>query len=162
MEEINLRFCPRCGVEHKLSEFKREPKPGRYPGSCVYSGRDARISKPPKTKTTKPPPVYLDASYLPKKRVVGLFPRIQTIFSHSYRARANGNNGKIIYQEWEDLKEKYNNTCLCCGRRSPEVEITLDHVLPLSMGGRNTIENAQPLCLSCNCKKSTKYIDYRP
>lgn len=80
-------------------------------------------------------------------------------YNRNRRARIDGNGGKITAQEWVDLKEKYNNTCLCCGRS--DVEMTLDHVVPLILGGKNVIENAQPLCKSCNCKKHSKHIDYR-
>lgn len=78
------------------------------------------------------------------------------------RARLIGNGGTITKEEWQWLKEFYNFTCLCCGRREPEIKLTLDHVLPLTMGGKNVIENAQPLCKSCNSSKHNKHIDYRP
>lgn len=54
--------------------------------------------------------------------------------------------------------EKYGNICLACGSAE---NIQIDHVLPVSKGGLNVIENYQPLCRSCNAKKSDKVIDYR-
>jgi 5-methylcytosine-specific restriction endonuclease McrA len=78
------------------------------------------------------------------------------------RAKIKGNGGKITAQEWQALTKKYNYTCLCCKRREPEIKLVRDHVLPLDKGGKNTIDNIQPLCVSCNCKKHTKHIDYRP
>jgi 5-methylcytosine-specific restriction endonuclease McrA len=47
---------------------------------------------------------------------------------------------------------------LCCGRP----EITLDHIKPVSRGGKHTASNVQPLCKFCNSSKMTKTIDYRP
>lgn len=76
------------------------------------------------------------------------------------RARKLAGGGDISAKEWKELKEKYGNKCLCCGRT--DVRLTLDHVIPLSLGGLHNIENAQPLCLSCNSQKHTKEIDYRP
>lgn len=61
-------------------------------------------------------------------------------------------------QEWLDLCNRYGNICLCCGQALP---LTVDHVKPLSKGGTNTIDNIQPLCLSCNSSKGAKEIDYR-
>lgn len=81
------------------------------------------------------------------------------ISDHKRRARKIGNGGVITKQEWVDLCNKYENKCLCCGRG--DVDLTIDHIVPISVGGRNVIENAQPLCRSCNCKKHTKTIDYR-
>lgn len=40
--------------------------------------------------------------------------------------------------------------------------LTLDHVIPLAMGGGSTVENLQPLCKWCNAKKADRAIDYRP
>jgi 5-methylcytosine-specific restriction endonuclease McrA len=81
-------------------------------------------------------------------------------YSRNRRARKMKNCGSITSKEWEDLRNKYGNRCLCCGRSG--IELTLDHVLPLSMGGEHSINNAQPLCRSCNSSKNDKHIDYRP
>jgi len=77
----------------------------------------------------------------------------------NYRARKAAVGGKISGNEWKELKEKYKNTCLCCKRTN--VKLELDHIIPISKNGRNVIENAQPLCRSCNAKKNAKMIDYR-
>lgn len=77
---------------------------------------------------------------------------------HLRRARLWKANGSHTPKEWEDLKEKYGNICLCCREKKP---LTVDHVIPLSKGGTNDIENIQPLCVSCNSRKGTKIIDYR-
>jgi 5-methylcytosine-specific restriction endonuclease McrA len=81
--------------------------------------------------------------------------------SRNRNARERGSNGKITAAEWETLKAKFGYTCLCCKRSEPEIKLTLDHVLPLAKGGKNVIENAQPLCGSCNYSKGAKHIDYR-
>lgn len=81
--------------------------------------------------------------------------------TRKYRARKLGNGGTITAKEERWLKEFYDFTCLCCGRKEPEIKLTLDHVIPLKLGGRNTIDNAQPLCQSCNSKKHIKNTDYR-
>lgn len=58
------------------------------------------------------------------------------------------------------IREYYGNICLCCRRNN--VKLTVDHIVPISMGGGDIIQNIQPLCGSCNSKKSRKIIDYRP
>lgn len=63
--------------------------------------------------------------------------------------------------EWINLKKEFKNICLSCGRSEPEVKLSVDHVVPLSKGGTNSIANIQPLCVSCNCKKNARTIDYR-
>lgn len=75
------------------------------------------------------------------------------------RALKKGNGGKITTKEWRDLLDKYDHRCLRCGRN--DVKLTIDHVLPLIKGGPNIIENAQPLCHSCNAWKKDKHIDFR-
>ena len=70
-------------------------------------------------------------------------------------------DGKYTANEWLEIKHKYDNKCLSCGRAEPEVKITPDHVIPLSKGGNNTIDNIQPLCWGCNAAKQDRIKDYR-
>ncbi len=74
------------------------------------------------------------------------------------RENAEGNHS---FEEWIALKKYYKNKCLCCGKTELEVMLTQDHITPLIKEGTDYIENIQPLCQSCNCKKYTKIIDYR-
>ncbi len=77
------------------------------------------------------------------------------------KALSRGSEGKISYLDWKWMKEKYFYLCLSCFKREPEIKLTQDHVVPISKGGNNTIDDIQPLCKSCNSKKYTKIIDYR-
>lgn len=80
---------------------------------------------------------------------------------HRYRAKKRGNGGRYTAQEWRGLKAQYHYRCLCCDKQEPEIQLTVDHVIPISLGGPNVISNIQPLCLLCNSRKSNKHIDYR-
>lgn len=81
--------------------------------------------------------------------------------AHNRRARIKANGGRFTAQEWRALKEFYDFACLQCGKCEPEIKLTPDHVLPLKLGGTNSIDNIQPLCGTCNNKKGAKHIDYR-
>jgi 5-methylcytosine-specific restriction endonuclease McrA len=85
-------------------------------------------------------------------------PESRKVSFHNRRAREKSVGGKISKKEWRDLCIFYNNQCVSCGNNG---KLTLDHVRPLVSGGENTIQNAQPLCKSCNSVKHTKTIDYR-
>lgn len=59
--------------------------------------------------------------------------------------------------------------CLKCGFRPGDLpkgnnsnHLTIDHIIPQSLGGNNTENNLQTLCLRCNREKGNKNsIDYR-
>lgn len=78
---------------------------------------------------------------------------------HLRRARLLGLAGTFAAADWRAVCAFYGNRCLRCGCRGP---LTLDHVIPVSKGGRNDTSNFQPLCFSCNVTKGTRTDDYRP
>ena len=71
-------------------------------------------------------------------------------------ARIKGSVGSFTHKEWSELKNKHKSTCPCCGLR--DSNLTIDHIIPISLGGQNTIDNIQPLCLKCNIIKGNRYI----
>jgi hypothetical protein len=45
------------------------------------------------------------------------------------------------------------NRCQYCGHRFPTSELSLDHIIPRSMGGKATWDNIVCACAECNVKK---------
>lgn len=74
------------------------------------------------------------------------------------RSRKLRAEGSYTNEEFAALCKKYGNKCLCCGACKP---LHADHVVPLSKGGNDFIDNIQPLCRVCNSSKHDKIIDYR-
>ena len=62
--------------------------------------------------------------------------------------------------EFNDLIKFVGFKCPCCGVQFSTTNISVDHILPLSMGGSNYIDNIQPLCVDCNVRKNAKEINY--
>lgn len=48
------------------------------------------------------------------------------------------------------------NTCQFCGHALPASELTLDHVMPRSRGGRSSWENLVACCYGCNNRKGDR------
>jgi 5-methylcytosine-specific restriction endonuclease McrA len=75
---------------------------------------------------------------------------------HNRQARIRGAEGNHTYKEWENIKKENGYICVHCGKKEPEIKLTRDHIIPISKGGTNYIENIQPLCGACNSKKHNK------
>lgn len=74
-------------------------------------------------------------------------------------AREKGADGLHTYDEWVSLCKLHNNKCVICGNKD---KLTKDHIIPLSKGGSDYIQNIQPMCRSCNSKKNNKIIHDNP
>lgn len=59
------------------------------------------------------------------------------------------------------IKNRDNFKCCNCGvsvADEPTLLLEVDHIIPLSRGGRSSIENLQTLCWKCNRTKSNKLV----
>jgi hypothetical protein len=74
------------------------------------------------------------------------------------RARKVGQPDQLSTQDIDTIIEFYDFTCLKCGKKPAN---SPDHVIPLSKGGTNTLDNLQLLCLSCNKSKGDDETEYR-
>jgi 5-methylcytosine-specific restriction endonuclease McrA len=75
----------------------------------------------------------------------------------SKRAKAVG--GEFLYETKQEIFKRDKGICQHCG-----IEVSMkrggnasfDHLIPVSWGGKSTLENGQLLCKSCNSSKSNK------
>lgn len=71
------------------------------------------------------------------------------------RQRAARLSGYHTLAQWRACLAFYGHRCASCGATGT---LTRDHIIPLSRGGSDRIENIQPLCPSCNSRKGAKLI----
>ena len=72
------------------------------------------------------------------------------------RALKASSDGNFTDEEFQLLCEVFENRCVYCHKELP---LTADHMIPLSKGGSDSIENIVPACQSCNSSKGTKAYD---
>lgn len=60
-----------------------------------------------------------------------------------------------------DILKRDGFRCVLCGRTAGEgVKLHVDHIVPVSKGGKTIHKNLRTLCESCNWGKSDKYDEY--
>ena len=72
------------------------------------------------------------------------------------RGRLLNIEGTFTADEWAAKLATANGRCTYCGE---EAALTMDHVVPVSRGGTNWIDNLVPACGPCNFSKGTSDVD---
>lgn len=77
-----------------------------------------------------------------------------TLNEYSYKEQR-----RLMTKELKDqIKKRDNYTCQLCGKYMPdEVGLHIDHIIPISKGGKSIPSNLQVLCSKCNGKKSNNF-----
>jgi len=58
--------------------------------------------------------------------------------------------------EWERALRRARHACTYCGATG--VPLEMDHIVPISRGGRHAIANVTPACKTCNASKHNKLL----
>jgi 5-methylcytosine-specific restriction endonuclease McrA len=77
-----------------------------------------------------------------------------TLYGHTERARRLGRPGEIEPADWVKWCAAFGHYCAYCGSGVPWPVV--EHVIPLSRGGDNTIFNVVPACERCNSTKHAR------
>lgn len=72
------------------------------------------------------------------------------------RKRYLAADNDLTREQWLAIRLAWDEQCAYCG--DPAGSLQRDCVLPLSRGGRYTIENVVPACRSCNASKSNQEV----
>ena len=87
----------------------------------------------------------------------------RTLSAEKRRALIYGNtpiNELLTEPQWQAKLTEYNHRCAYCGCKlgyaKGDKHPTLDHVIPVSRGGKHSASNIVPSCLHCNCSKNAK------
>lgn len=63
---------------------------------------------------------------------------------------------KISKDKRFDVLTQYNGRCAYCAKFG---ELTIDHLIPVSRGGRSVYHNLAPACVDCNQAKDDMTVD---
>lgn len=71
------------------------------------------------------------------------------------KTRRNKNKARRINKK-RTVMQKTLGRCFYCNEKFPASMITIDHFIPKSKGGTNSIDNLVPACRDCNHDKGTE------
>lgn len=158
-----MRECSRCHEVKPLDEYYKSARArGGYLAYCIACDKIAKAEYYQRTKqraverAAKWASENQDKVRLAKREWKRRNPDSNRKYKKVRRALESVNH--FTEAEWLQLLERYNHQCLSCGSME---RLSADHVVPLALGGSNSIDNIQPLCIPCNSKKGKKVIDYR-
>lgn len=99
-----------------------------------------------------------------KKAIQGCFDSVKGMFSEATpKPGVSGGDGAgkgFSDKVKEQAKNESGDTCVFCGTKTTDepgsTRSEIDHTIPKSRGGSNTIDNAQNTCRTCNRQKGVK------
>ena len=173
MEDSQLKFCPKCGTWKPFGDFhilKRERDGLNF--CCkecnIKYVRDYALANSEMVAQKLHQKYFsnIEASRAGSRERNRIYTerhpervrKQKLVHFHKRRAMAIG---EFSVEQWDALVDFYyhEGKCIACGeKKSP----TIDHVVPIVMGGSNYIYNIQPLCITCNVSKNgRRSTDYR-
>ena len=150
--DMGACFCVQCEQTHPLSAFyKGSVYPKRKKPICADCERaKVRLYYKQNTKNER--------ARVAKYKKTDRGRQSNRSYGHRRRVKvASGVTGysAITIDQWLKLVEVSKSKCYWCGKKCKP---TRDHVIPVSRGGLDTIQNVVVACMACNTSKSAKIL----
>ena len=102
------------------------------------------------------------ANIIAPKLVSNIYPKYDTrnYFSKNSKTKRFGvakPRGRVSKTDRAFVFKRDNNECLSCDSKE---NLTIDHIIPVSKGGKNERGNYQTLCYDCNTSKGDRTRNY--
>lgn len=155
-------YCIACWKAKRLVTRKRNGETGRQwrklnrekaRASCrryYRRHREAQLQRMKRWRSVKP-----DAAYKAVKSWRSRNKDKTAVYASNRLGRVRGAQGNFTPAQWKDCCQRYGNKCAYCGL---ERKLTVQHIVPVSRGGSNNIDNIAPACRPCNSRIHTKIV----
>ena len=168
---MTIAKCTKCNIEKSLEQFNRDKRKlnGResHCKECrkahVYKWREsnkehflkyARSVYASQTDEQRTNKIAVQKEYRSLRLALSMPSWTKN------RRQQMENNGVFSIAPRDVRSLKREDKCAACGETEGKFEI--DHIVPVSKGGRHSIGNLQVLCLNCNRLKHARYFsDFR-
>jgi 5-methylcytosine-specific restriction endonuclease McrA len=178
------KYCVDCGhIEDEIKTAIRKADPERRVKEATRSkayeaGSECKIKRRARDKIryparlADPKQIIYHAEYSAKHREE--YPEKYKEYATNYRKRNpekvclyTSKHRAAIYAntpldemltstEWLAILTEHNGHCHYCSKKA---KLTLDHVIPLSKGGKHSKDNVVPACAHCNSSKGSKTLE---
>ena len=114
---------------------------------------------------------YEPISFISERRAIKLYVKDKVEVLSSWDSYIHGDIRLpalvrlVKYVRWVPKKSRFNRmglfkrdrfTCMYCGKQLKAGELTIDHIIPKSQGGKLNWENCVSACFACNSKKGDR------
>jgi 5-methylcytosine-specific restriction endonuclease McrA len=152
-----MKYCPACARVMSISDFHKNGTTLRsFCKSCenrrsivskestgYYARPEVKAKRNEDSRLCKQAKYKFDAEYRAAE-IIRCHERRELVTELS-----------VSPLQWLEIVAQFNGVCAYCG--SPH-NLTMDHVVPISKGGKTTIDNVIPACSSCNSSKQARDI----
>lgn len=103
------------------------------------------------------------SDFFSSKQIITLIKRLNNKNGNFYNDReiwdaiCRVERGKVSNKMRFSIYKRDGYRCCRCGRSEYQDDLEIDHIKPISKGGKSTYENLQTLCSRCNKEKGNKY-----
>lgn len=138
----------------RMNEYQKQWKKDQRKNNTEYAKRQRELKK----ALNKTPKGRAAAKASSRRNI-----KTKLACNRRRALRKKGVIGSHTEKQWLKLKEDKRNKCAICGVPEDHLQqlcggrwlskLTKDHIIPISKGGTDHINNIQPACVSCNSSK---------